>query len=65
MEVLALPGKPPRGNPDGYLASLPVDPWGHQYAYFTDGSRFLVKSYGADGREGGDGEAGDIASDAS
>ena len=65
LQALTQPGKPPNGNPDGYLSSVPVDPWGHAYAYFTDGSRFLVKSYGADGREGGEGENADVVKEAS
>jgi general secretion pathway protein G len=65
LAVLTQPGKPPKGNPDGYLTSVPIDPWGNRYAYFTDGARFLVKSYGADGREGGEGEDADIVNDAS
>jgi len=60
LQALAQPGRTRSGNPNGYLSSVPVDPWGHEYAYFTDGSRFLVKSYGADGREGGDGDNADI-----
>jgi general secretion pathway protein G len=62
LQALTLPGKPPRGRPDGYLSSVPVDPWGNAYAYFTDGGRFLVKSYGADGREGGTGDDADVDS---
>ena len=65
LQALTQPGKPPNGNPDGYLSSVPVDPWGNAYAYFTDGSRFLVKSYGADGREGGEGENADVVREAS
>ena len=55
--------RPVPANPEGYLSKLPIDPWGNAYAYFTDGSKVLVKSYGADGREGGDGENADIVSD--
>jgi general secretion pathway protein G len=65
LAALTTPGRPPRGSPDGYMASVPSDPWGNPYAYFTDGERFLVKSYAADGREGGDGEDADIVSEAS
>jgi general secretion pathway protein G len=49
-------------NPDGYLDKLPVDPWGNPYAYFGDGSEYIIKSYGADGQEGGDGKNADIDS---
>ena len=64
LDLLVNPfGRAPNPKPDGYLAKPPVDPWGKPYAYFTDGRRFLVKSYGSDGREGGDGSAADILSD--
>jgi len=58
LQALTQPSR--AHSSDGYLSSVPVDPWGHEYAYFTDGTRFLVKSYGADGREGGDGDNADI-----
>ena len=49
-------------NPDGYLDKLPIDPWGNPYAYFSDGQDFIIKSYGADGQEGGEGKNADIDS---
>jgi len=49
-------------NPDGYLEKVPVDPWGNNYAYFSDGQEFIIKSYGADGQEGGEGKNADISS---
>lgn len=49
-------------NPDGYLEKVPVDPWGNQYAYASDGSSFIIKSFGADGVEGGDSKNADIDS---
>ena len=40
------------------------DPWGHEYLYMYPGQAhpdaFDIKSYGADGQPGGDGENGDI-----
>src|SRR5262249_20307590 len=64
LQMLVQPtGKAAHANPEGYLPKLPIDPWGNPYAYFTDGVKFLVKSYGADGQEGGDGEKADIVSD--
>jgi general secretion pathway protein G len=35
---------PRRWNPDGYLESVPVDPWGNQYAFLSDGDAYTVKS---------------------
>jgi general secretion pathway protein G len=61
--LVQQPGNAHNWNPDGYLDKVPVDPWGNQYVYFSDGSRFVVKSYGADGQDGGDGKDGDISSD--
>jgi general secretion pathway protein G len=45
---------------DGYLDRVPVDPWGNKYVFFSDGSNYIVKSYGADGQEGGEGKNADI-----
>ncbi len=52
-------------NADGYLDKLPIDPWGNPYVYFSDGQDYFVKSYGADGQEGGEGKNADIDSRAS
>jgi general secretion pathway protein G len=42
-----------------------IDPWGHPFAYKTgtDGKPYLLKSLGADGKEGGSGDDQDIVSD--
>lgn len=50
----------PRADPEGYLPKIPVDPWGNEYVYVSDGRRVVIKSYGADGVEGGDGYDADI-----
>lgn len=47
-------------DPDGYLSKVPADPWGMPYAYFSDGRNIVIKSYGADQQEGGDGYNADI-----
>jgi len=52
-------------NPQGYLKSLPVDPWGTPYQYLNPGHKSLDGSYdlyslGADGVSGGEGVAADI-----
>jgi general secretion pathway protein G len=43
--------------------SLPNDPWNHPYLYRAPGDRgpYDIKSYGADGQEGGSGIAADIS----
>jgi general secretion pathway protein G len=47
----------------GYVKRLPKDPWGNAYHYAQpgkDGRQFDIYSFGADGREGGEGEDADI-----
>ncbi len=55
---------PKKWNPAGYLkkGKLPVDPWGAPYNYISPGSTgpYDLYSYGADGREGGEGYDADI-----
>ncbi len=38
-----------------YLSAEPVDPWGHPYAYASDGQRPFLQSFGQDGLRGGNG----------
>jgi general secretion pathway protein G len=48
---------------EGYVKRLPKDPWGNPYHYAApgrDGRPFDIYSYGADGREGGEGKDADI-----
>jgi len=52
--------EPKNWNPDGYLKSLPTDPWGTPYVYERSGSNISLFSLGADGVEGGDGFSADI-----
>lgn len=52
-------------NPQGYLKSLPVDPWGTPYQYINPGVQSVDGSYdlysmGSDGVAGGEGHAADI-----
>lgn len=50
-------------NPQGYLKSLPVDPWGTPYQYLNPGTHsagYDLFSFGADGVQGGEGFATDI-----
>lgn len=47
----------------GYLKRLSKDPWGNPYQYVSPGTRgqaYDLYSLGADGQEGGEGEAADI-----
>jgi general secretion pathway protein G len=43
-----------------YIEKIPPDPWGNPYFYQSDGSTYILKSFGADGVEGGDGKNADI-----
>ena len=57
IDVLA---RSPEGNSfrkEGYIKSLPKDPWGQDYQYLIPGEHgsFDVFSFGADGRLGGEG----------
>jgi general secretion pathway protein G len=56
----------PTGWRGPYLAKkAPSDPWGGAYEYIApgrDGMPFSIRCLGADGREGGEGNDGDIAS---
>ncbi|HYR97321.1 MAG TPA: type II secretion system major pseudopilin GspG [Candidatus Binatus sp.] len=59
------PDRPPvprAWNASGYLQRMPSDPWGRPYVYIADGSRFALRSLGADGVEGGEGKFGDLDS---
>lgn len=44
----------------GYIQGVPRDPWGSNYFYQSDGNAYVLKSFGADGVEGGDGKNADI-----
>lgn len=62
-----VPPVPRDYPPEGYLESrnLPGDPWGNPFVYLVPGRKgepYEILSYGADGDEGGVGEAADISS---
>lgn len=52
---------PANWRADGYLESLPVDPWGNPYLYLSPGQQgaYDIFSYGADGVRGGEGQNAD------
>lgn len=63
----SIPPLPKDYPAEGYLESrnLPKDPWGTPYVYLVPGRKgepYEIVSYGADGEEGGVGEAADISS---
>lgn len=58
----------PSGSPEpknykdgGYMPKLPMDPWGNPYLYISKQGKFEIISFGADGEEGGEGDAADIS----
>jgi general secretion pathway protein G len=53
-------GNGPRDWGGPYLEKIPPDPWGNSYYYQSDGNSYVLKSFGADGAEGGDGKNQDI-----
>jgi general secretion pathway protein G len=50
-------------GPEPYLKKVPVDPWGTPFQYSVEGNTFVIKSLGADRKEGGDGYNKDISSE--
>jgi general secretion pathway protein G len=63
LEALAEPSSK---FPEGILSKVPRDPWGRPYQYNTPGKNrpYEIVSFGADGREGGEGADRDLSSDA-
>lgn len=52
-------------DPEGFIKDrkVPLDPWNNNFFYESDGAKYVLKSYGSDGKEGGDGFDKDISSD--
>lgn len=68
LEALANPPSSgrqcPNYPPRGYVKNVPKDPWGFDFVYTCDdGLNYELKSLGADGVEGGEGENADISSE--
>ena len=67
LEALIIPNASLR-NPylfpeDGYISSLPLDPWGREYLYEfppRKSKKFDLYTLGSDGMEGGTGDETDI-----
>jgi general secretion pathway protein G len=60
LMVAPTGGNDPKDWGGPYIERIPLDPWGHPYIYQSDGNEYLLKSYGADGVEGGEGKNADI-----
>lgn len=50
-------------GPESYIKRVPKDPWKHDLIYTSDSQKYIVKSLGRDGQEGGDGYNADISSE--
>jgi len=55
--------EPKNWNPDGYLKSVPEDPWGNAYEYVSPGTEgpYDLISLGSDGLQGGEDDAADLS----
>ena len=63
--ISAPPGVTNWNGPYWKKTSVPKDPWGNDYRYAAPGQNnapYEISSYGADGKEGGDGTNKDITS---
>jgi general secretion pathway protein G len=61
VERPTVPPIPRAWRSEGYLDRVPADPWGNAYVYvLTTPERYVLKSLGSDGAEGGDGAAADV-----
>ncbi|MAL96005.1 MAG: type II secretion system protein GspG [Haliea sp.] len=62
VEPSGLEPQPRNFKTGGYLAEVPVDPWGRPYLYLSPGEQGEVDIYtlGADGLSGGEGQNADI-----
>jgi general secretion pathway protein G len=60
----STPPEPPNWKGNGYLETLPKDPWGSPYQYLQPGlhGEIDILSLGADGAPGGEGSDADIGS---
>lgn len=61
--LVTAPAECTNWGPEPYLKSMPKDPWGAPYIYENNGSSYVLRSLGADRREGGTGNDADISSE--
>lgn len=50
-------------GPESYMKAVPQDAWKNDFVYSAEGNAFVLKSLGADKREGGDGFNKDLSSE--
>lgn len=64
--VKAPAGRECKGyDPEGFLKTkkVPMDAWNHDFIYSSDGNKYVIKSLGNDGAEGGEGIAKDLSTE--
>lgn len=62
--LVEKPGDCPNWGPEPYLKKIPKDPWNGDFIYERSSrSKYVLRSLGADGAEGGTGSDADISSD--
>jgi general secretion pathway protein G len=52
--------KPLEGQTEAYMKEVPKDPWQKEYQYEKREGGYVIRSLGADGAEGGEGENADV-----
>jgi len=60
LEKPKLPPEPRSYYPNGYIQSLPKDPWGSDFVYSGELGAVFIQSFGADGIPGGEGTNADL-----
>lgn len=61
--LVTAPSSCSNWGPDPYIKKVNPDPWGGQFSYEAVGNNYVLKSYGSDKREGGEGDAKDVSSE--
>jgi len=57
------PSSCPNWGPEPYLKKINKDPWKADFIYESTGNAYVIRSLGADKREGGTKDAADISSE--
>ncbi len=60
VEKPTLPPVPANWAQGGYLSDAPLDAWGKPYEYKSEGGGFAIRSFGKDGKPGGEGVDADL-----
>ncbi len=60
VEKPTVPPVPANWAQGGYLSAPPLDAWGKPYEYKSSGGGFTIRSFGKDGKPGGEGVDADL-----